>query len=361
MPASAHFSQPILANTRVEGWELCSGIDALYLSGIGASPVGLLDELDRLKEQAVENGAPVDSVLGGYPVKVLGTAMGKYRYCVVHELARFGFTPSEALPAVRVQPTSHALHGLGPEGTVSWVRGVLANAGVDVRLQVARLDLHSDWQGLWIEADERSNFVTYSDRRSLYEVTEDLSGLNFGTRGGALYARLYDKTREMEAKGDDWWLDVWGSAYRRGERVLRVEFEFSRQGLREFGVTTPEDAFDQVGPLWAYATARWLSLRVPTDDATRARWPVDARWAAVQQATLAGAALPGERIRAGEHAGTLRRLMPALVGYLTGAAVPLGTFDVDDTLEAIRPHLDAYAEDTGVWFNQRVADKRRQL
>ncbi|MBK7021891.1 MAG: hypothetical protein IPH38_20490 [Candidatus Microthrix sp.] len=361
MPAPSHASQPILAKTGVGCRELCSGIDALYLSGIGAAPVGLLDELDVLKAEAVESGAPVDSVLGGYPVRVIGTAMGKYRYCVAHELARFGFTPLESLPAVRVQPTSHALHGLGPEGTIAWVRGVLANAGIDVRLQVARLDLHSDWQGLWIEAEERSNFVTYSDRRSLYEVAEDLSGLNFGKRGAPLYARLYDKTREMEAKGDDWWLDVWGSAYRRGDRVLRVEFEFTRQGLKEFGVTTPEDAFDQVGPLWAYATGRWLSLRVPADDATRARWPVDPRWTAVQQATLAGAALPAERIRAGENAGTMRRLLPGLVGYLSGAAVPLGTFDIEDTLEAIRPYLDAYAEQTGVWFDQRVADKRRQL
>jgi hypothetical protein len=57
----------------------------------------------------------------------------------------------------------------------------------------------------------------------------------------------------------------------------------------------------------------------------------------------------------------MRRLLPGLIGYLTGAAVPLGTNDVDDTLEAIRPYLDAYAEQTGVWFDQRVADKRRQL
>jgi len=95
MPALSHASQPILAKTGVGCRELCSGIDALYLSGIGAAPVGLLDELDVLKAEAVESGAPVDSVLGGYPVRVIGTAMGKYRYCVAHELARFGFTPLE--------------------------------------------------------------------------------------------------------------------------------------------------------------------------------------------------------------------------------------------------------------------------
>ena len=198
------------------GWaELCSGIDALYLSGHGTLTEDLLDELEWMRTAAAEQGAPVAFDLGGYQVELRESAWGKYRYCLVHDLARFGFTPSTALPAVRIQPTSMALHGLGPEGTVAWVRNLLANAGLSVVLQVARLDLHSDWAGLWIDAEERSNFVTYSDRRTLYEVAEDLSGLNFGKRGGDLYFRLYDKTRELREKGDDWWLDIWGQRQAR--------------------------------------------------------------------------------------------------------------------------------------------------
>jgi hypothetical protein len=31
----------------------------------------------------------------------------------------------------------------------------------------------------------------------------------------------------------------------------RVEFEFTRDGLREFGIDTPEQTFDQLDALWA--------------------------------------------------------------------------------------------------------------
>jgi hypothetical protein len=339
--------------------ELASGIDALYLSGMGSAPTVLLDELEAAKSVAVETGQPVDYALGGYSVRVLGSSWQKYKYCAKHELARIGITASESLPVVRVQPTSLALHALGPETMVLWVRNVLDAAGIDARLQVSRLDLHADWQGLWIDAEERSQFVTRSDRRALYEVTGELAGLTFGSRGAALFARIYDKSRELEGKGDDWWLEVWGDEFDPEQRVLRVEFEFSRDGLREFGLSSPEDVFEQVGPLWAYATGSWLSLRIPGDDDTRSRWPVDRRWLAVQRASLAGAALPAVRLRAGESAGSLRRLLPQLVGYLASVAVPLGTLDLDDTLDHLVPHVLRYGAESGVDFATRVADKRR--
>lgn len=341
--------------------ELTSGVDALYLSGRTELPAVFLDELDAARTEAAADGRPLDADLGGYPVRVTGSGWGKYRYCVVHELARFGFTPSQALPAIRVQPTSLALHALGPTTTAVWVDNVLDAAGLDVNWQVARLDLHADFHHLDLTAAERSNFVGYTNKRALYEVDEDLSGLNFGTRGGAVYARLYDKTRELESKGDDWWLDIWADQLIADEAVTRVEFEFSRDGLREFGIDTPDDAFDQLGALWAYATGHWLSLRTPTVDDTRSRWPIDARWQAVQRATLAGNSLPAERIRAGQRSGTLRQLLPQLVGYLNGAAVALDTNDLDDTFQALAPHIARYEADTGTTFTERANEKRQRL
>jgi hypothetical protein len=346
------------AESPVQPVEIASGVDALYLSRRGDLPGDLLTSLETARSAAADQKSPVAQVLGGYPVDVLGRGWGMYRYCARHELALFGFTSSEALPAVRVQPTSLAIHALGPQTTVLWVRNLLDAAGLDVRLQVSRLDLHSDWQGLWIEAEERQNFVGYANRRALYEVDEALSGLNIGTRGGALYARIYDKTREVEQTGHDWWFELWGERFDPDRPVLRVEFEFSRDGLREFAIDTPEDAFEQLGSLWAYATGSWLTLRTPGVDETRARWSVDARWEAVQRSTLAGGALPAERIRAGEKAGSLRKLMPQLVGYLTSAAVHLGTSDLLDTFDALVPHVDVFERQTGVTFGDRVDAKR---
>ena len=145
--------------------------------------------------------APVDAALGGYPVKVQPTSFGKYRFCVLHELARIGLTESDHLPVVRFQPTAVALHALGPQGTALWARNFLDACGINATLHVARLDLHSDWQGIDIRANDRVNFVTYSDKRALYDVGEEMSGLTFGKRGGSIVCRIYDKSREFQDKG----------------------------------------------------------------------------------------------------------------------------------------------------------------
>lgn len=205
-----------LANTPVE---LVSGVDALYLSAHGDTPSLLLDDLEALRSSAEATDLPADASLGGYAVKVLARAWGKYRDCAVHELARIGFTPSAKLPAVRFQPTAVALHSLGPQGFVLWARNFLDSCGIEATLHVARLDLHSDWQGIDVRANERVNFVTYSDKRALYEVGEEMSGLTFGKRGGALLCRIHDKTRESKDKGHDWWPEVWGASFDPEQKV----------------------------------------------------------------------------------------------------------------------------------------------
>lgn len=175
-----------------------------------------------------------------------------------------------------------------------------------------------------------------------------------------MYARIYDKTREAADNGTDYWPELWGPSFDPDQPVLRIEFEFTRDGLREFGVDTPEDAFDMTGALWAYATQQWLTLRIPTCDDTRARWPIDSRWVAVQRSNLVGTSLPAARIRAGNHAGKLRKMLPAIVGHLSSAAVPLGTNDIDDTLDALAPLIRAYGNLTGLHFPDRIAEKRRR-
>ncbi len=350
----------LAARTEPTPTELVSGIDALYLSAQGHAPESLFAELAEMRATAEADDAPVYAVLGGYPVKLLPRAFGKYRYCAVHEMARIGFTPSEKLPVVRFQPTALALHSYGPAITVLWARNFLEACGVDAVLGVSRLDLHSDWQGIELKAHERSNFVRYSDRLALYEVGEEMSGLYFGKRGGSLYCRIYDKSRDMKDKGHDWWPDVWGPKYDPEQKVMRVEFEFNREGLRSFGVDTPEDAFERAASLWAYAACKWLTLRVPTDDDTRSRWPVDPRWDLIQKSTLAGGCAPAERIKEGERQGSLRQYRKLATGVLTSMAVPLGTDDVWDTLEALPYELLVHEITSGKRFPDRVRAKRRR-
>jgi|JI10StandDraft_1071094.scaffolds.fasta_scaffold240777_2 hypothetical protein len=348
---------PLLAISPVE---LCSGVDALYLSAQGSAPPSLFADLEAARSAAEAASLPIDTPVGGYPVKVQPWAWRKYRYCAVHELARIGFTPSENFPVVRFQPTAVALHALGPQGTILWAENFLDACGIEASLHVSRLDLHSDWHGVEFMANERQNFVTYSSRRSLYEVDDELSGLVFGKRGGALLCRIYDKSRESHEKGHDWWPEVWGSAYDPDRKVMRVEFEFSRAGLTEFGVDTPTHALDKAPELWAYASCSWLSLRVPTDDDTRSRWPVDDRWKLIQGSTLAGGCAPAARIRAGEREGQLRTFRKLATGVLSSMAVPMGTTDLGDTLQAAESELLLYEQISGRGFAGRVFEKRQR-
>jgi len=340
--------------------ELVSGIDALYLSAQGVAPASLFADLEAARSAAESGDMPVDSLLGGYPVKVQPRAWGKYRYRATHELATFGFTPSESLPVVRVQPTSVALHALGPHGTVLFVENFLDACGIEASLHVARLDLHSDWHGIEFKANERSNFVTYSDKRSLFEVGEELSGMNFGKRGAELFCRIYDKSRESRDKGTDWWPEVWGSNYDPQRKVMRIEFEFRRAGLIQFCVDTPAHALAKAPELWAYAACKWLSLRVPTNDDTRSRWPVDSRWELVQRSSLAGGCAPAARIRAGQREGAMRTYRKLATGVLSSMAVPMGTVDIGDTLLAAENELLLYEQVSQRRFDQRVAEKRQK-
>ncbi|MCB1001348.1 MAG: hypothetical protein KDB40_18795 [Acidimicrobiales bacterium] len=320
----------------------------------------MLDDLEGARQLAELTSLPVPADLGGYPVTVQPHSFGKYRYCLKHDLGMLGFTPSRKLPPIRYQASAVALHAAGPEGAVLWLRNLLDSAGIDATLHVSRLDLHSDWQRLDMKASERANFVTYSNLRALYEVDEQLAGLNFGKRGAPIYCRIYDKSREAEKNGHDWWPEVWGPAYDPDEKVLRIEFELRREGLKQFGVDTPDEAISRAGELWAYVTQSWLSLRQPSADETRSRWPVDPRWQAVQRATLAGGCAPAARIREGERQGQLRTYRKLATGVLSSMAVPMGTHDVDDTLDALVPELRLYEQVSGQAFGDRVATKRQR-
>lgn len=117
--------------------ELVSGIDALYLSAAGSVSASLLTDLATARFSAEASGLPLDADLAGRPVKVLPSAWGRYRWCVVHELGRLGFTPSENLPAARFQPSPLALHALGPDLTVEWFRLLLDDCEIEASVHVA--------------------------------------------------------------------------------------------------------------------------------------------------------------------------------------------------------------------------------
>jgi hypothetical protein len=339
--------------------ELASGIDALYLSGRASLSDRLIADLTELRAAAEEADEPQLLRLAGEDFRVEGRSFGKHRFWLSHPHGVVGVTPSETLPAFRVQPRSEFLHAVGPRRALEWFEGIGEYlAAGPVWWSLSRLDLFCDVQGWQVEGDDRRRFVTRARRRDLHEEGEALTGFEFGRRTTkTVCARIYDKTLQVATKGLDWWYAIWGEAFDPDRQVLRVEFEIGREGLKQFQIDTPSQGLDRAPGLWRSLTEDWLTYRIPSGDATRSRWDEAPEWLALQAASLASGAAGIERIRAGKRKGDLRTTMPQLVGYLARVAAILELPDLPSTLAAVRTLAADDEIRRGISFEQRISER----
>lgn len=339
--------------------ELCSGVDALYLSGRAELSPLLFEVLEERRQAAEEADEPQPLSLAGSEFFVEPRSFGKYRFRLTHPAGLVGVTTSEHLPALRVQPRAEYLHGAGPHGTLGFFDQVGEFlAGGPVRWSLSRLDLFCDVQGWQLVGDDRHRFVCRAARRDLHEHGAEFGGFEFGRRTTkTVCVRIYDKTRQVDDKGLDWWPPIWGARYDPSLPVLRIEAEVGRQGLVEYGVDGPLDGLEAASSIWANVTESWLSYRTPTDDETRARWPVAPEWAAIQRATLRSTAIGVDRVRALRRKGELRKLLPTLVGYSARVGALVGTDDIGTTLAAMGALFANDERRRGVMFADRIAER----
>lgn len=347
----------LLASSPVR--ELCSGVDALYLSGRAELSPLLFEVLEEHRSDAEESDGPVALSLAGEEFWVEPRAFGKYRYRLTHPGGLVGVTASEHLPALRVQPRAEFIHGAGPEVALEFFAGVGEYlAGGPVSWSLSRLDLFCDVQGWDLEGDDRRRFVCRADRRDLHEHGDCFGGFEFGRRTTkTVCARIYDKSRQVDDKGLDWWPAIWGDRYDRTRPVLRIEAEIGRQGLLEYVVDSPSDGLAAAGEIWANVTETWLTYRTPTADETRARWPIAPEWAQIQRASLRNEAIGVQRVRALRRSGEIRKLLPTLVGYSARVGALLRTEDIDTTIAAIGELFRSDELRRGVPFAHRVAER----
>ena len=341
--------------------ELTSGVDALYLSGRAALPTDLLAQLDAQRLLADQQEGPVEVGFGGLVMQLQPRKWGLYRYCLDHPYARFGFSPKTKIPAIRVQPRAEFLHGYGVENVVEWTRHLLESACGPVLLEVSRIDPYADFQGWNVTGDQRREFLCRADARNLFETAEEFNGLKIGKReSGTISARLYDKTIESAKSGTAYWKEIWGQNFDPAQSVLRVEFELHREVLRQFGVSTPDEVLAVTGSMWHYLTYDWLTHRVPTNDETKARWPISQAWQAVQRARIAGGAIGIERAYGAKQAGVLANLMPSLVGQLANFGALTGAQTTIDLIPQLERHLHHYSRTSGRAMASRIIEKKQK-
>ncbi|GAA0190926.1 hypothetical protein GCM10008944_03760 [Cytobacillus oceanisediminis] len=340
--------------------ELASGIDALYFTAMCALPTPLLEDLKSAQREARERSEPSRLLLGAESFRVGERGRNRYRFMLQHSNGEILFTDSEKLPPIYVQPRARFIHAVGIDSAMRWFMDLVESMVGEASWRVSRADLFMDSHGWELCAEDRSRFVCRARDLRTWEVDSTLTGLGFGS-GKTVSARIYDKTKEVRLKGSDWWTEVWGSAYVKSERVLRVEFQLRRDLIRQVGLDSPDDVITEASQLWAYLTDEWLSFRNPTSDDTRSRWPVASEWNDVRNASLRGAAIGLDRVYAGEQAGSMRKLLPALRGYLASAGAIVGAATLDETLSRVGRIVARDAEDSAIPFEQRLGWKAEQL
>ncbi len=357
-------SDPLLASGLVEVRELVSGIDALYLSGTLPEGIELrperFAELLALKATAGESDLPQVIDFGGEQFHVLAHGVDGYKVALRHDNGIVGVTDSMHRPTFRVKPLASFMHSTDPIEAARWFCSIVdVEAGTALEWTVSRLDLFVDIQGYVFVDTDRHRLVCRPRHIHCRYTDGSLNNLEVGRRtSGTLCARIYNKTLQIKDKGLDYWYEVWGEAFDPTQQVWRIEIEFARQSLKELGVTTLDDLPGRTGGLWAYATQNWLRLTVPSGDETRARWATDPVWDVVQDATLRHDAVAVDRIRAGQQAGTVRKLLPLLNGCVTSFAAAIDADTLDEALPALIEHLEDLADYKGVDFSAQIRHKR---
>jgi len=316
--------------------ELASGIDALYVSGHAEVPPALLERLEEARAASMVAGGPIHIKFSGEHVRINPRAFLKYKYWLSHAYGEIGVSPSGSMPPIRFQPKAEYLHAVTPWVAMQWFLDFMQREVGPMMMKASRLDVFVDVQGWTLDGDDRHRFVSRAKEVTTHEDGTAFSGFEFGRRKtNTVMLRIYDKTVHMQKEGLGQWLEIWGEKFNPEDRVLRVEFEINRTGLSEFGVETPFDAIEMAPGIFKGLARDWISLRVPTSDATRSRWPIDPAWKVIMQPTFTAKAFGIKRIYGARRQGELGRLLPQLRGFVTSVAAIEGGLPLPAALKRV--------------------------
>ncbi len=354
------------------------GIDSLYLSYKGKLKATVEDEItDRKKlAQSVEplEVAQAQYKLGEHIFSVLDRGSKLAPFILEDNAYRIQCPKSNSsLPVAYVKVSSHALAHQKPKKIEEEVSRLVGEIGEEVGPpMVSRIDLFVDFiSPVNMESWTREAWVSRAGSVNAYSICGKFSGWTVGA-GGALSARLYNKSLEIAAKSKKTWLfPLWQQEDWNGEdEVWRLEFQFTRDILGQIGFREFDQVMRNLPGLWAYATTQWLKLTSPNpDDATRARWPIHPLWTALSSVRFDGSG--GELSRTFRPARTPSHnwLMQNGLSTLTSHMAIKPCFDFDEGMTAFQDDLWSYHEarayDLGLpaknYLEEKIALKVRQF
>jgi hypothetical protein len=184
---------------------------------------------------------------------------------------------------------------------------------------LSRVDFTFDYHVPEIDFDEDS-FVSLASKDAQHREDGFLQTFTFGRADIVL--RVYDKIAEILQQSDKRWMfKLWG----REDQVWRIEWQVRKEALQRFGIRTMENLHERYGDLLRYLVNEHDSLRRPTQDSNRSRWPLHPLWEDLrdQISRLDGLGVYREERRPPPYDEHLARIAVAMFGYVKRAAAIL--------------------------------------
>lgn len=137
---------------------------------------------------------------------------------------------------------------------------------------LSRVDFAFDYYLPEIDFDE-NHFVSLSKKDNRFRKDQKLQTLQFGK--GDVVLRVYDKIAEIaEQSQKTWFYELWHT----NENIWRIEWQVMKEILKRFGLRTFQDLDDGSGDILRYLAQEHDSLRKPSSDSNRSRWPLHPLW-----------------------------------------------------------------------------------
>ncbi len=232
-------------------------------------------EQQRAKETARDSF--VEIALGTETFALAAYGRFPYRYVLSNE--EFEVRLAEFMrPACLVRFSSKGLWTFGVKALVerfkAWCQSMSLTAPRGE--VVSRADWAFDYPLPAVDF-ELHHFVTLAAKDSVWREHGAVQTFQIGR--DQVVVRVYDKVAEIgQSSGKTFLFELWD----RDSEVWRIEFQIRGERLKEGGIRTLDDLASLQNDLLRQLAGNHTTLRRPTGNTNRSRWPLHPLWQAVQ-------------------------------------------------------------------------------
>lgn len=300
---------------------LLRGLDSLYVSFYLDTGSGLIDWDDlgfRKERVGRERGRSIAEITLGTETFAL-KPFGKHPYRFILSNRAFEVRLGENMsPSCHVQFASEGLWTEGASGMMARFYDWAASMRLDqIKPEVvSRADYAFDYH-LPVADFDTESFVSRAKKDGHWRENGAYQSFQIGV--GDVVVRVYDKVAEIsQASEKTWFYQLWD----RTDEVWRVEFQVRDARLKQAGIRTFADLQGYQADLLRELATGHTTLRRPTADPNRSRWPLHPLWQALQAqiATMPQTGLAAAIDEAAALDWRLHRNLKSLLGYLKNIA-----------------------------------------